>query len=131
MGMNTIKARNDSNLTKIDLNDMGDYVVISTDDETFFEQFDSGYKSIVRQAEDLEAKAAELDKKYEGKEDFWSRSEYATEKIREKKNFQKRLPVSRIVFSGKVQRGNFSAMFMKRYRILFRALIALSPSSSR
>lgn len=91
MGMNTIKARNDSNLTKIDLNDMGDYVVISTDDETFFEQFDSGYKSIVKQAEDLEAKFAELDKKYEGKEDFWSRSEHTTEKIRVKKKLSEEI----------------------------------------
>lgn len=93
MGTNaiTIKARNDSNLTKIELNDMGDCAVISTDDETFFEQFDSGYNSIVRQAEELEAKFTEIDKKYEGKEDFWSRSEYATEKIRAKKKLSEEI----------------------------------------
>lgn len=85
MGANTIKVRNDSNLTKIDLNDMGDYVAISTDDEIFFEQFDAGYKNIVRQAEELDAAFAEIDQKYEGKEDFWSRAEHTTEKIKAKK----------------------------------------------
>ncbi len=91
MAVNTIKARNDSNLTRIELNDMGDYVVLSTDDETFFEQFDSGYKRIVKQAEELETKFAEIDKKYDGKEDFWSKSEQTTEKIREKKKLSEEI----------------------------------------
>ncbi len=85
MEMKTIKARNDSSLIKIDLNDAGDYVVISTDDEAFFDRFDSGYKDIIKQAEELDAEFAEIDKRYEGKEDFWSRSECSTEKIRAKK----------------------------------------------
>lgn len=91
MEMKTIKARNDSNLIKIDLNDMGDYVVISTDDEAFFDRFDSGYKNIVKQAEELDAKFTEIDKRYEGKEDFWSRSECSTEKIRAKKELSEEI----------------------------------------
>lgn len=91
MEMKTIKARNDSSLIKIDLNDMGDYTVISTDDETFFERFDSGYKNIVKQAEDLDAKFTEIDEGYEGKDDFWSRSECSTEKIRAKKDLSEEI----------------------------------------
>lgn len=91
MEMNTIKVRNDSNLIKIDLNDAGDYTVISTDDEAFFDRFDSGYKNIVKQAEELDAKFTEIDKRYEGKEDFWSRSECSTEKIRAKKELSEEI----------------------------------------
>lgn len=91
MGMDTIKARHDSNLTKIDLNDMGEYVVISADDEAFFERFDAGYKHIIRRAEELKKELAEIDKKYEGKDDFWSKSDCTTEKIRMKKKFSEEI----------------------------------------
>ena len=58
------------NLTKIELNDSGDYITVSADSPTFFDGFAAGYKKIADLADGVPAKLDKIEKKYEGKEDF-------------------------------------------------------------
>lgn len=62
--MENLKVKCNVGLLKICLNDEGEYTVISTDDDTFFERFSDGYKRVMEKAENLDAKYAEIDKKY-------------------------------------------------------------------
>ena len=57
-------------LAKIELNSQGDYVMVSTDDSTLFDRFSAGYKHISELADSIPAKLEEIEKQYEGKEDF-------------------------------------------------------------
>lgn len=57
-------------LAKIELNSQGDYVMVSTDDSTLFDRFSDGYKHIAELADSIPAKLEEIEKQYEGKEDF-------------------------------------------------------------
>lgn len=59
-------------LAKIELNSQGDSVTISTDDSTLFDRFAAGYKHIAELADSIPAKLEEIEKLYEGKEDFSS-----------------------------------------------------------
>lgn len=59
-------------LTKIELNDSGDYITVSADSPAFFDGFAAGYKQIADLADSIPAKLDEIEKKYEGKEDFSS-----------------------------------------------------------
>lgn len=58
------------NLTKIELNDFGDYIAVSADSPTFFDGFAAGYKQIADLADGIPAKLEEIEKKYKDKEDF-------------------------------------------------------------
>ena len=60
------------NLAKIELNSQGDYVVVSTDDPTLLDRFVDGYKRIVELSNSIPAKLEEIEKQYEGKEDYIS-----------------------------------------------------------
>lgn len=57
-------------LTKIELNDSGDYIAVSADSPTFFDGFAAGYKKIADLADSIPGKLEEIEKRYEGKEDF-------------------------------------------------------------
>ena len=66
-------------LAKIELNSQGDYVMVSTDDSTLFDRFSAGYKHIAELADSIPAKLEEIEKQYEGKEDFPSIMEKTVE----------------------------------------------------
>lgn len=57
-------------LTKIELNDSGDCIAVSADSPTFFDGFAAGYKKIADLADSIPGKLKEIEKRYEGKEDF-------------------------------------------------------------
>ena len=59
-----------TNLTKIELIDSGDYIVVSADSPTFFDGFAAGYKRIADLADGIPAKLEEIEKKYQNREDF-------------------------------------------------------------
>ena len=59
-------------LTKIELNDSGDYITVSADSPVFFDSFVSGYKKIAELADKVPFKLEEIEKKYNGQEDFAS-----------------------------------------------------------
>lgn len=80
--MENLKVRNNIGALKIELNDCGDYTVISTDDDTFFERFAEAYKTIMGKAIDLDKKYAELDEKYADDE-----MERIVQKVKEKRKF--------------------------------------------
>lgn len=52
----------DQNLTKIELNDHGDYVMVSTDSAAFFDGFAEGYKKISDMANAIPARMEEIEK---------------------------------------------------------------------
>lgn len=59
-----------ANLTKIELNSFGDYVVISTDDATLFDRFSAGYKHIADLSDSIPKRIKEIEKQYKEKDDF-------------------------------------------------------------
>lgn len=59
-----------ANLTKIELNDSGDYIAVSADNPVFFDSFAAGYKQIVELADDMPELIAAIEEKYRGKEEF-------------------------------------------------------------
>ena len=59
-------------LTKIELNDSGDYITVSADSPAFFDRFAAGYKQIADLADSIPGNLEEIEKKYDGKEDFSS-----------------------------------------------------------
>ena len=56
---------NNAKLYKIELNDMGDHIDISTADTDLFDRFEAGYRQIVDMAEGLPQKYKELEQRYE------------------------------------------------------------------
>lgn len=69
--MEKIKLNDSSvKLIKIELNKYGDYVAVSADDSMLLDRFVAGYKKIVDMSEDTPRKIEEVEKRYEGKEDF-------------------------------------------------------------
>mgnify|MGYP007003806987 CR=1 FL=1 len=60
------------NLTKIELNDSGDYITVSADSPAFFDGFAAGYKMIADLADSIPARLEEIERKYQGKDDFSS-----------------------------------------------------------
>lgn len=57
-------------IVKIELNDQGDYVAVSTDDSALFDRFTAGYKRIAELADEAPVKLEEIEKRYEGRDDF-------------------------------------------------------------
>lgn len=60
------------NLTKVELNDSGDYITVSADSPVFFDSFTSGYKRIIELADKVAFQMDEIEKKYKGLEDLSS-----------------------------------------------------------
>lgn len=58
------------NYEEIILNKQGDSTFISVDDSTLFDRFVNGYKHIVEQAENLDKKIEDIEKKYKDQEGF-------------------------------------------------------------
>lgn len=56
---------NDARLFKIELNDAGDHIDISTADTDLFDRFVAGYRQIADMAEGLPQKYKEIEQKYE------------------------------------------------------------------
>lgn len=80
LNIKQLKAESGSvNIIKMELNDFGDYVMIPADEPTFFDRFVTGYKNIIELADGIPAKIEEIEKKYEGKEDFHSSIDKITE----------------------------------------------------
>lgn len=67
------------NLTKIELNDSGDYITVSADNPTFFDGFAAGYKKIADLADGVPVKLDEIEKRYEGKDEFAATMDKALE----------------------------------------------------
>lgn len=61
-----------TNFEEITLNEHGDMVVVSADDPTLFDRFVLGYKRIIEMADSVQGKLSEIEKEYEGKEEFSS-----------------------------------------------------------
>lgn len=62
--------KNEVQITRIELNENGEYASVSTDDPTLFDRFASGYKKIIEIAEAVPAKLDEIEKKYGESKDF-------------------------------------------------------------
>lgn len=73
-----VKAKS-GGILKIELNGAGDYVAVSADDSMLFDNFISGYRRIADLADAVPAKLDEIEKKYEGREDFRSMVDKAAE----------------------------------------------------
>lgn len=63
-------SKSNIHLHKIELNDNGDYIAVSSDDDAIFDRFVTGYHHIVHAADEIPKKIEEIEKKYKGKEDF-------------------------------------------------------------
>ena len=63
---------NGASLVKIELNEHGDYTAISLDDSALFDRFVDGFKHLSQLSDIMPGKIAEIEKKYDGKEDFAS-----------------------------------------------------------
>lgn len=57
-------------LFKIELNKKGEYIVVSADDSTLFDRFSAGFKKVADMADELPGRIEEIEKKFEGKEEF-------------------------------------------------------------
>lgn len=65
-------SKTNINLYKVELNDKGDYIALSSDDNAVFDRFVAGYQHIIQMADEVPKRIEEIEKKYEGKEDFES-----------------------------------------------------------
>ncbi len=80
LNIEQLKAESSSvNIVKMELNDFGDYVIVPSDEPTFFDRFVKGYRGIINLADGIPDKIEEIEKKYEGKEDFQSSLDMMTE----------------------------------------------------
>ncbi len=59
-----------SGLLKIELNEQGEYIVVSADNTSLFDKFVSGFKYITDLAEKIHAALDQIEKKYEERDDF-------------------------------------------------------------
>lgn len=59
-------------ILKIELNDAENYIVVSADDPTLFDRFAAGFKKISDLADEKPKMIEEIEKKYDGKDDFSS-----------------------------------------------------------
>lgn len=66
-------------LLKIELNNKGDYIVVSADNPIFFDNFATGFKRITDLADEVPAKLDEIENKYSGKDDFNSKMDKTLE----------------------------------------------------
>lgn len=64
--------RNSGNILKIELNSAGDYIAVSVDSPKLFDGFAAGYKYISELADKVPVQMDDIEKKYDGKEDFSS-----------------------------------------------------------
>lgn len=78
-----------TDITKIELNDSGDCIVVSADSPAFFDGFAAGYKRIVDLAEGIPAKLEEIEEKYQGQEDFGAVMDEALEMSKVNMGFSK------------------------------------------
>lgn len=62
--------KNEAKIIKIELNDKGDYTVISPDDSLLFDKFVAGYKRIVELSDEIPAKLDKIEQKYENDDTF-------------------------------------------------------------
>lgn len=71
MKIESSKVKEESlNLHKIELNEAGDYIVISADDPLLFDRFVAGFNQIIDMADKMPSQLEEIEKKYKGKDDF-------------------------------------------------------------
>lgn len=84
-----IRLDDSERMVEIELNESGDSIVISAESATLFDRFVSGYKSIYDLADSIQSKVKEVEKKYEGKEDFSSQIEKTVEISRINVDFSK------------------------------------------
>lgn len=84
-----IRLDDSERMVEIELNESGDSIVISAASTTLFDKFVTGYKGIYDLADSIPAKIKEVEKKYEGKEDFSSQIEKTVEISRINVDFSK------------------------------------------
>ena len=72
MDIEKIKKEDSVRLQKIELNDVGDCIVLSADDPQLFDRFAAGFNRIMDMAEDVPGKLADIEKQYAAKKDFKS-----------------------------------------------------------
>lgn len=65
-----IKREESVKLLKVELNEAGDYIVISADDPKLFDRFVSGFNQIMDMAEEMPKKLEAIEKQYAKKDDF-------------------------------------------------------------
>lgn len=74
-------------LLKIELNKKGDYIVVSADDPTLFDRFSAGFKKIADMSDEMPRRIEEIEKKFDGKEDFSHLMEKTVQLSRENVRF--------------------------------------------
>lgn len=89
MGKEKIRLDDSERMVEIELNESGDSIVISADSTTMFDKFVTGYKGIYDLADSIPAKIKDVEKKYDGKEDFPSEIEKTVEISRINVDFSK------------------------------------------
>lgn len=72
MNSEKIKKEESVKLLKVELNETGDYIVISADDPKLFDRFVAGFNQIMNMAEEMPKKLNKIEKQYDGKDDFKS-----------------------------------------------------------
>ena len=55
---------------QIELNSEGDYILVAGDSPELYDKFAVGYKQLMDAADDIEKQIAQIEKKYEGKDDM-------------------------------------------------------------
>lgn len=110
-------------LHKVELNDKGEYIAISSDDDSIFDRFVAGYKHIVQMADELPQKIERICKKYEGKEDILSVMEKTSQLSRANVEFSEE--------TFKTIDGIFGEGTLKKYfREIFEEIPDFLPGSS-
>lgn len=77
----------DAKYEEITLNKQGDKIYISPDDSTLIDRFVTGYRQIMEKSKEAHGKIAEIEKKYEGRDDINSSMEMVEEMSRENVQF--------------------------------------------
>lgn len=83
IAVDKIKGSVDASVIRIDLNDMGDYTVISADDDALFGRFVEEHENISKKADQFSIETSELMEKKEGDDS----AELSAEMIRRKRAF--------------------------------------------
>lgn len=69
MDVSSVKKES-AKLHKVELNEVGDYIIISADDPKLYDRFVDGFNQIMDMADEMPKKLDKIEKQYAGKDDF-------------------------------------------------------------
>ncbi len=111
-----------ASITEIEVNEYGDKIYISADDPALFDRYAAGFKEIYDMAESIPVKIDEIEKKYDGQEDFRSVMEKTLAISKENVGFSEK--------STEIIDGIFGAGTVKKYfRKVYENIQDFTPDS--